>query len=234
MASPRLAAPTCTLQSAACCLVIVERIEGGALAQQAALQLMQAALGVGQYGLAADLLRFLVPPGEGEALLTPSSATAAADSGAVAGAGAAENMQEGQVQQAGEAASQRQPALEAAAAQEQPGAEQQPGQPTAEQAQAGGGSWFWGLLGMGGSSSTAESSQPAAAPDAQQQAAAAQAQQLEQEQQWRQQQEEEEAAAAGDAWRLTAQHAWRLLDSGALRCAWLGPAAWSCAAACAE
>ncbi|PRW44970.1 RAB6A-GEF complex partner 1-like isoform A [Chlorella sorokiniana] len=204
------------LQSAACCLVIVERIEGGALAQQAALQLMQAALGVGQYGLAADLLRFLVPPGEGEALLTPSSAAAAADSGAAAAGGdAAGGAQQGQ--QAAEAAGAQ--AAEAAAAQVQQGAQPVPEQPKPEQPQAGG-SWFWGLLGMGGSGAPAGTTQAAAAAAGQQQAAAAaQQQELEQQQEqaWRQQQEEEEAAAAGDAWRLTAQHAWKLLDSGALR-----------------
>lgn len=216
--------PPCqpALQSAACCLVIVERIEGGALAQQAALQLMQAALGVGQYGLSADLLRFLVPPGEGEALLTPSSAAAAVGADAAGEAAGGMRQQHGQpaVQAAGQA-----PAAEAAAAREQQGVQPQAAQPTAEQPTAeqppAGGSWFWGLLGMGGGSGAAhvDSTQAAAAAANQQQAAAEQQQRErdQEEQQWRQQQEAEEAAAAGDAWRLTAQHAWKLLDSGALR-----------------
>ena len=190
-----------SLQSASCCLVIVEQIEGSAPAQHAALQLMQAALGAAQYGLAADLLRFLVPPGEGEALVTPSSAAAAAvPGGEGAGGGAAAGAQQPQQAAAAEAA--------AAAPQEVPPPEQPP-----EQQAAGGGSWFWGLLGMGGS--TGDAGQATAAAEQQQQAAAAQAQQREQERQL--EQEELDAAAAGEAWRLTAQHAWKLLDSGALR-----------------
>lgn len=55
-----------TLQSAACCLLIVDYIEGSAQAHRLALKLVRAALASGSYELTADLLRFLVPPGEGE------------------------------------------------------------------------------------------------------------------------------------------------------------------------
>lgn len=176
------------MQSAACCLVVVEQIEGASPAQQAALQLIQAALQAGQYGLAADLLRFMVPPGEsGEALLTPASAGSG-------GGGAAP----------ADAQQQQEPAPPAAPQQE----EQQPA-PQQEQ-QQGGGSWFWGLFGSGSAPAAPAPEAPAARPPTPPSAAAL-----------RQQQEEEEeaaAAAAGEAWRLTAAHAWKLLDSGALRC----------------
>ena len=66
-----------TLQSAACCLVIVEQIEGSIQARLQALQLIQAALEVAQYSLAGDLLRFLVPPGDGEAQAQAEPGTAA-------------------------------------------------------------------------------------------------------------------------------------------------------------
>lgn len=54
------------LQTAACCLLIVDRIEGAGKAHGLALRLIRSALAASSYGLAADLLRFLMPPGENE------------------------------------------------------------------------------------------------------------------------------------------------------------------------
>ena len=54
------------LQTAACCLVIVETVEGRLRSQSLALRLVRGALDQRNYGLATDLLRFLVPPGEGD------------------------------------------------------------------------------------------------------------------------------------------------------------------------
>ena len=57
------------LQSAACCLIIVDNIEGAAVAHAAALRLIRAALDASSYGLVAELMRFLLPPGEADAIL---------------------------------------------------------------------------------------------------------------------------------------------------------------------
>lgn len=57
------------LQSAACCLIIVDNIEGPAAAHAAALRLIGAALDASAYGLVAELMRFLLPPGEADAIL---------------------------------------------------------------------------------------------------------------------------------------------------------------------
>jgi hypothetical protein len=54
------------LQTAACCLLIVDRVEGAGKAHGLALRLVRSALAASSYGLAADLLRFLMPPGENE------------------------------------------------------------------------------------------------------------------------------------------------------------------------
>lgn len=54
------------LQTAACCLVIVEKLQGAPVAQTLALQLVKSALSAAEYGLAVDVLKFLVPPGEGD------------------------------------------------------------------------------------------------------------------------------------------------------------------------
>ncbi|KAL4448516.1 hypothetical protein ABPG75_005735 [Micractinium tetrahymenae] len=190
------------LQSAACCLVIVEQIEGSGPAQELALQLMQAALSGGQYGLAADLLRFLLPPGEaGEALLESPGKPAATQ--AAPAAAAAE----------GEAA-------EADASQQ---VQQEVQQQQSQQQQAGG-SWFWGLFGGGGgdpqatSPASGELQAGAAAPASAEPAALAP---LQAAAAGSSSQESaglaEDSAAAGEAWRLTGQHAWKMLDAGALR-----------------
>ncbi|PSC67405.1 Quino amine beta chain-like RIC1-like guanyl-nucleotide exchange factor [Micractinium conductrix] len=163
------------LQSAACCLVIVERIEGSAPAQAATLQLMQAALTSGQYGLAADLLRFLVPPGEADMLLDSpgvSKAAAAAAASAHPASPLAAARQPFEQQQATQQVAQQQ--------------QQEQGAAAAPQQQSGGGA-----------------AQHTAQPPAQQQQQAEQA--------------GEDTAAASEAWRMTAQHAWKMLDAGALR-----------------
>ncbi|KAL0029799.1 hypothetical protein WJX77_000735 [Trebouxia sp. C0004] len=56
------------LQSAACCLLIVDRIQGAQEAHGLALRLIQASLEAGQYDLASELLRFLIPPGDNDIL----------------------------------------------------------------------------------------------------------------------------------------------------------------------
>jgi hypothetical protein len=191
------------LQSAACCLVIVEQIEGSSQARLQAVQLIQAALEVAQYSLAGDLLRFLVPPGDGEAQAHVEPGTAA---GSAMAAAAAEQSAAATEQSRAAAALQAEQQQQAAGAAAQ------------QQQAANGGSWFWGLFGAGDTAAP-----PAAAPalGAQQQQAAARAAAAAAAQ--RQQSESEEdadadgGAAAGEAWRLTARHAWKLLDSGALR-----------------
>lgn len=210
------------LQSAACCLVIVEQIEGSAPAQELALQLMQATLSGGQYGLAADLLRFLVPPGEaGEALLeSPGKPMAPQDAVAAAAAAAAHPASPLRAQLQGAEAAAGIAAGAAAASAAQQEAEQQ----EQAQQQQSGGSWFWGLFGGGGG----EPQAPTPTSSQQQAGAAAPppAEPAEQPQQHagapgRRSQEQaradEESVAAGQAWRLTGQHAWRMLDAGALR-----------------
>ncbi|KAK9831279.1 hypothetical protein WJX74_010194 [Apatococcus lobatus] len=57
------------LQSAACSLLIVDRLQGPDIAQSLALQLLQDSLAAEQYELAAELLRFLIPPQEASALM---------------------------------------------------------------------------------------------------------------------------------------------------------------------
>ena len=54
------------LQTAACCLLIVEQVEGGSKSHELALRLVREALDGGEYGLVADLLRFLMPPEDTE------------------------------------------------------------------------------------------------------------------------------------------------------------------------
>lgn len=57
---PRLTFPAClplAAQSAACCLLLVDHIEGTATAHALALRLIRAALKGGQYELVAELLR---------------------------------------------------------------------------------------------------------------------------------------------------------------------------------
>jgi hypothetical protein len=78
------------LQSAACFLVVVDRLEGPHLAHAAALKLVAAALKRSQYSLVAEILRFLIPPGDNGA---PSLARHA--SGSVGG-GAPQQQQGGE------------------------------------------------------------------------------------------------------------------------------------------
>eukprot|EP00884_Botryococcus_braunii_P016474 jgi/Botrbrau1/350/Bobra.110_2s0009.1 len=53
------------LTSAACCLLIVDRIEGAPAAHKFAVSLIGMALAEGMYQLVAELLRFIVPPADG-------------------------------------------------------------------------------------------------------------------------------------------------------------------------
>ena len=57
------------LQSAACCLVIVDNLEGPAAAYALCLRLIRVTVAEGQYDLTADLLRFVVPPGDDNLLV---------------------------------------------------------------------------------------------------------------------------------------------------------------------
>jgi hypothetical protein len=57
------AAAAGALDGAACCLLVVDRVEGPAAAAGPALHLLKAALEAGRYPLAAELLRFACPPG---------------------------------------------------------------------------------------------------------------------------------------------------------------------------
>eukprot|EP00951_Prasinocladus_malaysianus_P005597 scaffold39531_cov39-Prasinocladus_malaysianus.AAC.1 len=52
------------LQSAACCLLCVDRLEGSEKAQKLSLQILKDALEGNQYNLAMELLRFVIPPTE--------------------------------------------------------------------------------------------------------------------------------------------------------------------------
>lgn len=73
------------LQSAACCLLIVDRIEGPQAAHGRALQLIQAALEGGAFELAAELLRFIIPPEDQDILGSPSGNNAEAHANGMAG-----------------------------------------------------------------------------------------------------------------------------------------------------
>jgi hypothetical protein len=95
------------LQTAACCLLIVDRVEGSGKAHGLALRLVRSALTASSYGLAADLLRFLMPPGENELaeLVSPSTqqsgglATSSNTSGTQNQKGAAASTQQQQQKQ---------------------------------------------------------------------------------------------------------------------------------------
>ncbi|KAK9828450.1 hypothetical protein WJX72_000056 [[Myrmecia] bisecta] len=75
---------TGALQSAACCLLIVDRIEGAQAAHKLSLRLIQEALEGGQYELAAELLRFVIPPGENDSILSVLPQHASANGNGVA------------------------------------------------------------------------------------------------------------------------------------------------------
>ncbi len=57
------------LRSAACFLLVVDRLEGAPAAHALALRLIRASLRQGQYFLCAEILRFIVPPGEMDTFL---------------------------------------------------------------------------------------------------------------------------------------------------------------------
>jgi hypothetical protein len=57
------------LRSAACFLLVVDRLEGATIAHALAVRLIRASLRQGQYFLCAEILRFIVPPGEMESFL---------------------------------------------------------------------------------------------------------------------------------------------------------------------
>jgi hypothetical protein len=61
--SPLTAPSPPTTHPPACFLIVVDRLEGPALAQGIALRLVRAALRRGHYGLSAEILRFMMPPG---------------------------------------------------------------------------------------------------------------------------------------------------------------------------
>lgn len=64
------------LASAACFLLIIDRLEGAGAAQVQALRLMRASLRRGQYPLCCELLRFVVPPSPSETELEGAAAAA--------------------------------------------------------------------------------------------------------------------------------------------------------------
>jgi hypothetical protein len=78
-------------QSAACALVVVDRLEGPNLAHGLALRLVRASLKKAQYVLCAEILRFIIPPGDPSTAgsANGSKATLAAASAAAAAAAAA-------------------------------------------------------------------------------------------------------------------------------------------------
>ncbi|GBF93019.1 hypothetical protein Rsub_05630 [Raphidocelis subcapitata] len=84
------------LMHAACSLIVVDRLEGAALAQSLALRLVAGTLRCAQYGLCAEILRFIRPPGfkargtaaaGGGAATTPPAPAAVTFGGAGGGGG---------------------------------------------------------------------------------------------------------------------------------------------------
>ena len=158
--------------------------------------------------MAADLLRFLVPPGEADMLLDSpgvSKAAAAAAASAHPASPLAAARQPFEQQQATQQVAQQQ--------------QQEQGAAAAPQQQSGGGGWFWGLFG-GGSSSEDSSTEGPSVPTNPPPPAAQHTAQPPAQQQQQAEQAGEDTAAASEAWRMTAQHAWKMLDAGALR--WVG------------
>ncbi|GAB4817477.1 hypothetical protein N2152v2_004523 [Parachlorella kessleri] len=191
------------LQSAACCLLIVDHIEGTAQAHSLALRLIRAGLRGGEYELVADLLRFLVPPGESEALLgTPPQDRPASPS--------KHTIQQQQQQVEAEAGPQPEDAT------------------STQQGGAGYGSWLWGWFGGGSNSSSSAAAEAAAAgQQVRQQGPASPSRRARQSSDNAGDRPQTPETARGDAelsytpvmdaCRLVSRHAWKLLDSGALR-----------------
>ncbi|KAG1677057.1 hypothetical protein FOA52_001227 [Chlamydomonas sp. UWO 241] len=67
------------LASAACFLLVIDRLEGASVAHTQAIRLIQLALLRGEYALVGDLLRFILPPGE--VLLERAASSVAAEGG---------------------------------------------------------------------------------------------------------------------------------------------------------
>ncbi|KAF8071370.1 R06F6.8 [Scenedesmus sp. PABB004] len=123
------------LASAACFLIVVDRLEGAALAQGYALSLVAAALRRGQFYLVAEILRFLIPPRESSSGVVQWGPAAPAPAPAPA-----------PEQQAPQAAAQQAEAQAAAPA-------------------SGGGSWLGWLWGGGGGGGAQQAQQAAHAGD---------------------------------------------------------------------
>ncbi|KAH7624062.1 hypothetical protein Ndes2526B_g01314 [Nannochloris sp. 'desiccata'] len=193
------------LQTAACCLLIVDRVEGASKAHGLALRLVRSALTASSYGLAADLLKFLMPPGENEL----AELTSPGQSGLVNNTGAPSTKQQ---HQKGENVQQQQ-----------------------EQNNSGGSvSWLWSYftgadkVPAGNTASAAGGPTPAATTGTENGPAPSQEDSITR--------RLHRAASAGSladgsdsdgnvaelgaavsAWKVMGRHAWKLLDSGALR-----------------
>ncbi|GIL70747.1 hypothetical protein Vretifemale_1461 [Volvox reticuliferus] len=130
------------LASAACFLLIIDRLEGAPAAQEQALRLMRSSLQRGQYPLCCELLRFVVPPADQDTdsgrLVSPDRPLPTADVSAAPSAGGLPGGLQEQQQQ--------QPAV----ASEQPSQKPsilQPGESSQQSGGGGGRTWLGWLLG---------------------------------------------------------------------------------------
>ncbi|GLC73770.1 hypothetical protein PLESTF_001417100 [Pleodorina starrii] len=149
------------LASAACFLLIIDRLEGASAAQEQALRLMRSSLLRGQYPLCCELLRFVVPPSDSDPdsgrlaspdAELPSTAEAPGSSEPSASAGTQEQRQPQPTQQEQEQQQQPREAASGAAAASGPASEKpstSAPEGASQQAGDGGGgrTWLGWLLG---------------------------------------------------------------------------------------
>lgn len=188
---------TGALKSAACFLLVVDRLEGADRAYGLTYRLVQAALKTSQFYLVAELLRFLMPPGECDAALLTNRPSQQAE--------LAFDVNLPDAQQEGE----EQSASDATAVPSKPTAVDSAG-PTADK---GSSSYIGWLSGWLWSSSSAQSPAPQASTTQAEGGAGPEQKVAEVEQQDR---EDPSLVPANTACQIIAEYAWSLLDQGKL------------------
>lgn len=180
------------LQTAACCLLIVDRVEGAGKAHGLALRLVRSALAASSYGLAADLLRFLMPPGENELAELVSPGQSGLDD-----------------------------YNSAASKQQQQHKEENVPQQQEQNTRGGTVAWLWSYFAGADKLPACTATESVPAPSTQEESVtkrlhrAASAGSLADDRDT--DGNVAELGAAVGAWRVMGRHAWKLLDSGALR-----------------
>lgn len=81
------------LNSAACCLLVIDKMEGATVAHALALRLIKVALRKNQFALCGELLRFIIPPGEADTLYSVRSSRR--PSSAMLGSSTSGNLEDG-------------------------------------------------------------------------------------------------------------------------------------------